>query len=274
MSPVVFAALLPHAPVLIPSVSRGRAQRVRSTLSAVREVARRLAATRADTLIVISPHSPRKSEMLGIWSTERLRGTLASFGASEEGVDFQNDAALAEQIAYQADRRGVRTTAIRDSALDHGAIVPLWFAAEAGWDRPAAVTGLSDNEHFKTVEFGAAIAEAAAKDGRHLAIIASGDMSHRLTPEAPCGFDERGARFDEWLMGTLRRGRCHELLDFDADLTEAAAEDALDSILIALGATDFKASGSEVLSYEGPFGVGYGVAVLYSEVFEEPCPMR
>jgi aromatic ring-opening dioxygenase LigB subunit len=127
---------------------------VRSTLSAVREVARRLAATRADTLIVISPHSPRKSEMLGIWSTERLRGTLASFGASEEGVDFQNDAALEEQIAYQADRRGVRTTAIRDAALDHGAIIPLWFAGERGGT--AAVTGLSDNEHFETVELGAA----------------------------------------------------------------------------------------------------------------------
>ena len=247
---------------------------MRSTLSAVREVARPSGRHTRRPLIVISPHSPRKSEMLGSGRRNDSGARWPHLVPQRKASIFKMTQRWRNKLPIRPNGAGCVTTAIRDSALDHGAIVPLWFAAEAGWDRPAAVTGLSDNEHFKTVEFGAAIAEAAAKDGRHLAIIASGDMSHRLSPEAPCGFDERGARFDEWLMGTLRRGRCHELLDFDADLTEAAAEDALDSILVALGATDFKASGSEVLSYEGPFGVGYGVAVLYSEVSEEPCSMR
>ena len=64
-------------------------------------------------------------------------------------------------------------------------------------------------------------------------------------------------------MGTLRRGGYRELLDFRQDLEEAAAEDALDSVLVALGATGFNANGTEVLNYDGPFGVGYGVAILY-----------
>jgi MEMO1 family protein len=67
------------------------------------------------------------------------------------------------------------------------------------------------------------------------------------------------------LIGTLRRGGHRELLDFSPELKEAAEEDALDSVMVALGATGFNATGTEVLSYEGPFGVGYGVAILYSE---------
>ena len=131
---------------------------------------------------------------------------------------------------------------------------------------PVVVAGLSLTDHWNVVAFGEAIADAAARIDRRVAFIASGDMSHRLALGAPYGFDARGAEFDQWLIGTLRRGGYRELLDFSSDLDEAAEEDVLDSVLVALGATGFNANGAEILSYEGPFGVGYGVAILYSEV--------
>jgi aromatic ring-opening dioxygenase LigB subunit len=193
---VVFAALMPHAPILIPSVAGERVARIQATVAAMREAARRAVATGADAVVIVSPHAPREPEAFGIWTSERLRGRLRAFGAPEEGVDFQNDAAV--------------------------------------------------------------------RLGRRVAFIASGDMSHRLTLGAPYGFDARGAEFDQWLIGTLRRGGCRELLDSSADLGKVAEEDALDSVLVALGATGFNANGTEVLSYEGPFGVSYGVAILYS----------
>ena len=264
---------MPHAPILIPAVAGERVRRIQSTVDAMREAARRAVATCVDAVVVISPHAPREPEAFGIWSGERLLGTLKAFGAQEEGVDFQNDTTLAAQIAHQAAQRGVRTGPITEMALDHGTVVPLWFVAEAGWQGPVVVLGLSLTHHLKVVEFGEAIADAAARTGKRVAFIASGDMSHRLSLGAPCGFDARGAEFDRWLIGTLRRGDCRELLDFSPDLEEVAAEDALDSVLVGLGAIGFNANGNEVLSYEGPFGVGYGVAILYSEAvprFEKP----
>jgi MEMO1 family protein len=256
---------MPHAPILIPSIASKRVGRIQSTIAAMRESARRAVATRADAVVIISPHAPREPEAFGIWSGERLHGTLKAFGAPEEGVDFQNDTTLAAQIACHAAQLGVRTEPIPDLALDHGTVVPLWFVAEAGWHGPVVVASLSLTDHWNVVPFGEAIADAAANTGRRVAFIASGDMSHRLTSGAPNGFDARGAQFDQWLIGTLRRGAHRELLDFSPELEEAADEDALDSVMVALGATGFNATGTEVLSYEGPFGVGYGVAILYSE---------
>src|SRR5208283_773143 len=61
----------------------------------------------------------------------------------------------------------------------------------------------------------------------------------------------------------LRAGDYRKLPDFDPELRELAAEDAVDSTLVAAAAVNWNAAGHEVLGYEGPFGVGYGVAILY-----------
>ncbi len=263
---------MPHAPILIPSVAGEREGKVQSTIDAMRETARRAIATRPDAIVLISPHSPRLQEAFGIWDGERLFGTLKLFAAPHEGVDFPCDAFLSDQIARHAGQRGLRTEPIAGMALDHGAVVPLWFLAEAGWRGPVVVLALSAAEDSRVVGLGEAVADAAARAGKRVAFIASGDMSHRLTADAPCGFDARGAQFDRWLIGNLRRGAHRELLDSSANLKRAAREDALDSVLAGLGATGFDATGSEVLSYEGPFGVGYGVAILYCEpCSEKPC---
>ncbi|HEY5743100.1 MAG TPA: hypothetical protein VIS99_11215, partial [Terrimicrobiaceae bacterium] len=65
-------------------------------------------------------------------------------------------------------------------------------------------------------------------------------------------------------ISCLRRGDYRALVEFDPDLEREAAQDALESTLVAAGAIDFENAGAEVLSYQAPFGVGYGVAILYS----------
>ena len=57
--------------------------------------------------------------------------------------------------------------------------------------------------------------------------------------------------------------RLSQVAELRSDLQDLAAEDAVDSTLVAAAAANWDAAGHEVLSYEGPFGVGYGVAILY-----------
>jgi hypothetical protein len=59
----------------------------------------------------------------------------------------------------------------------------------------------------------------------------------------------------------LRCGEYRNLLESDPELEKESAQDAL----VSMGPVGFSANGAEVLNYEGPFGVGYGVAILYSE---------
>lgn len=113
-------------------------------------------------------------------------------------------------------------------------------------------------------ELGLAIAATARKLRRRTAIIASGDMSHRLTRSAPAGYDPDAHRFDETFVGLLRDGAFSGIRQIDPALRERAAEDVVDSTRVALAASGYRTPGHhEVVSYEGPFGVGYGVAILF-----------
>ena len=153
--------------------------------------------------------------------------------------------------------------------LDHGAVVPLWHLVDAGWRGPAVLIGLNYPGEPGLVELGEAIAVAARRAGRRVALVASGDMSHRLQPGAPAGFHPRAKEFDGAFIECLRAGDYRKLLDFDSGLSDLAAEDALDSTLVAASAVNWNAAGHEVLSYEGPFGVGYGVAILHHSLPED-----
>ena len=264
-TPPVCAVLMPHAPVLIPDVVGDRAAAAQASGRAMRAAAARVVSSQPETLVLISPHSPRRPGAFGIWAGERLQGTFAQFNAPGVQVSLPNDAPFARQIVAEAGKRGLATWMIRDQTLDHGALVPLWFLAQAGWTGPTVILSLTDRADTGLVALGEAIAAAARASGRRVAIVASGDMSHRLAPNAPCGFHPQAHQFDETFMALIRNGDYHGIETITPNLRELAAEDAVESTLIAAAAVDWKTTGGEVLNYAAPFGVGYGVAVLFSE---------
>ncbi len=98
-----------------------------------------------------------------------------------------------------------------------------------------------------------------------LAWIASGDMSHRLKEDGPYGFHPSGPKFDQKFIELLKKKDTRGILNLDPELTEEAGECGLRSFCLLLGALEQEKLNwqPEILSYEGPFGVGYLVAKLY-----------
>jgi len=265
---VIIAVLMPHAPVLVPAVGGKHGNQAGASVSAMAEAARRVVRAKPETVVLISPHTPRRRGAFAIWAGGRLSGSLAQFGAPETAVDLPGDEPLAATIAEEAGSRSVDVWWLRDAQLDHGAVVPLWHLADAGWRGPTVLIGLNYPGEPGLVELGEAIADASQRAGRCVAVVASGDMSHRLQPGAPAGFHPRAKEFDCAFIECLRAGDYRKLPDFDSELLDLAAEDALDSTLVAASAVNWNATGHEVLSYEGPFGVGYGVAILHQPASE------
>jgi AmmeMemoRadiSam system protein A/AmmeMemoRadiSam system protein B len=262
--PVVCAALMPHAPILVPAISGSHGREASASCRAMREAAGRIMSAGPESVVLISPHSPRRSGAFGLWSDESIQGSFEPFGAPEVQVNLPNDRRLASAISAEAHARNVETWLIRRQPLDHGALVPLWFLAEAGWTGPTVVLSLNYPDEGGLTSLGEAIAAAAKTLQRRVGFIASGDMSHRLTANAPCGFHPQAHRFDESFIRLIRGGHYRSLQNLDQDLRELAAEDAVDSTLVAAAAVGWSSAGHEVLNYEGPFGVGYGVAILFA----------
>lgn len=264
MSPssILFAGLMPHAPILVPSVGGTRLRECRATTSAMTELCRRAMAMSPEAVVVLSPHSPLHRDAIGIWHSDPLEGTLGRFGAEHERISVPLDPLFSHLLEEQAAKRGIRTWRIEHATLDHGATVPLHYMIRAGWRGPTAVIGVNDLEPVTYQRLGEAIAVSARLTQRRTVLLASGDMSHRLTIGSPCGFDPAGPLFDRRFVELLQSGAPGAIVHLDQTLCAAAAEDVTAVTDIALAALDYETEHRRVLSYEGPFGVGYTVAIL------------
>jgi MEMO1 family protein len=254
---------MPHAPILVPGVGQGRIKPAARTVAAMKCAANRLNSRGPQALVLISPHSPRKAGAFGLWSGDRIYGDFEQFGAPAVVLDFPNHPAFETELHNQAARARINTWSISSQPLDHGALVPLWYAAEAGWSGPTVVLSLNYPGEGNLVEFGRALVHAATALGLRIGVIASGDMSHRLGINSPAGYEPRAGSFDRELIACLGRGEYRHLEQLDPRFRKLVAEDAVDSALVTAAALDWAATGHQVLSYEGPFGVGYGVAVMF-----------
>jgi len=257
------AVLMCHAPIVIPAIGGDRGAECAATTLAMREAARSVAASGAETAVILSPHLPRHRGAFGVVAAEKLHGDFGAFGRPEVACAFRGDAAAGAAISRAVHRVGLEMMPTETRGLDHGATVPLWFLQEAGFKGRIVVFGFPwYTDSVANRAFGSALREALDALDRRWALVASGDMSHALKPGAPSGYHPRAQAFDDAVVEALRAGRLGAVSAIPGELRDLAAEDAIDSLESAFGVLGEEIPGSRVLSYEGPFGVGYLVAVL------------
>lgn len=254
----LLAGLLPHAPIVVPDVAPSAAASCERTTGACRELAASFIAEGLARVVLVSPHAPRADRGFGVWSGRRLRGDLGAFGLPEARVDLPGDAVLATEL-----RAVGNTWEIPPGPLDHGAVVPLHFLVAAGWSGPTTVVSLPWQSTMAELSaFGRTLGELARAAGGRTALVASGDLSHRVLPGAPAGYDPKGVEFDRRFVDLIAAGRAEEALALSGGLRTAAAEDVVDPACVVISALGGRIPGARILSYEHPFGVGYLVAVL------------
>ena len=259
---ILAAMVVPHPPLIIPAVGGGEEQKIQRTIDAYHKVMERAAALRPDTVVVTSPHTVMYADYFHISPGSRAEGNFGQFRAAQVRVTAEYDEALAARLSENCAAAGLAAGFLgeKEAALDHGTMIPLYFLQQHFPKVRVVRIGLSGLSAAAHYQLGQQIAAAAGELGRRVIVIASGDLSHKLKEDGPYGFAAAGPVFDQRMRDCLQDGDFLELLETSAELADAAAECGLRSFWIMAGALDGRAVSSELLSYEGPFGVGYGVA--------------
>jgi MEMO1 family protein len=261
-SAIVFSGIAPHPPIMVPEVGGGAIAEVKNSIAAMAELTRRIIESKAETVVLISPHAPLDATAFVAYHSSNLYGDFADFRVPETTIEFRLDNVLLSAISHTASQAGYKVLNLEDYVLDHGTAVPLYFLDRHGWKGSVVALGynfLSDEDHAK---FGGCIRAAADKVGRPVAFVASGDLSHRLKPEAPAGFSPAAHRFDDEVVQAVQANAAERIGAIDPDVRRIAGECGYRSMLVALGVISELPQAAEVLSYEAPFGVGYLVAQL------------
>jgi len=195
-----------HAPIVLPEVGGFRSIACAATTRAMHDVARRLLASKPDILLVISPHSPRKPDAWGIYGGPDISGDMGMFGAPEVAHTLPVPQEAVAALRAAAEAEGLETWTPPNRPLDHGAMVPLHFVVTQGWTGPTLLLSLPWPGTHTEATMGRAIARAAEERGERWSVLASGDMSHKLKPGAPSGFDPRAQEFDKALVDAITAG--------------------------------------------------------------------
>ena len=146
---------------------------------------------------------------------------------------------------------------ISDPRLDHGTSIPLYLLSRHLPDIkiiPLYYSGLNLAAHYN---FGQLLKNELLSAKARIAVIASGDLSHRLTENAPAGYNPKAKKFDKKLINCLLRKETNQIINFNHNFIADAGECGLKSIIILLGILEGARFEPELLSYESPLGVGY-----------------
>jgi AmmeMemoRadiSam system protein A/AmmeMemoRadiSam system protein B len=269
---LVFSAITPHPPIMVPEVGRESISQVVSSIGAMAELTRRLIESGAASVILISPHAPLEADSFVAYDGPEVYGDFTNFRAPGVRFAVAVDNELLAAIKQAAASKNYYVSMLPENELDHGIAVPLYFLLQNGWHGKVVTLGYSFLSNEDHVRFGSCIRNAVEQVGRPVAFIASGDLSHRLKPQAPAGYNPDAHFFDEQVVGALRSNAPEKIVQIDHHLRKLAGECGYRSMLVAIGASSDLPLSCDVLSYEAPFGVGYLVAQLINQPHQEDLP--
>ena len=262
---IVAGFMVPHPPMIVPDVGQGSEKKVKATIDAYDKVAKEIARIEPETIIITSPHATMYSNYFHISPGQKASGSFSDFRAP--GVSFE------EELDYELVNKMVDITfdnsfpagieGERERRLDHGTMVPLYFIRKfyhGGKIVRIGLSGLSLIDHY---QLGMYIKDAVNELGRKAVFVASGDLSHKLQDYGPYGYAPEGPAYDERIIDVAGRAAFGEMLDFDEEFCDKAAECGHRSFVIMAGAFDGVDVSANALSHEDITGVGYGVCTFY-----------
>ena len=264
---LVFACIAPHGGEIIPELADDL-DRMAQTRAAMKELGRRCARARPDTVVVLNPHGMIVRGAISLGETPGAAGALGERPPARVSAAFETDQKLAALIDEEAARQNVPIARLvseeKDAVLplDWGALVPLWFLAHPLTPRPKVVVLAPDRSlpRETLVRCGVAIARAAGVSGRRVALVASCDQGHAHDPDGPYGFDPAAAAHDEAMCRAVAENDLPRLLEWPNEWLEAAKVDAYWQTILLAGALAHTPMTPDLLSYEAPTYFGMLVA--------------
>ncbi|MEI6597017.1 MAG: class III extradiol dioxygenase subunit B-like domain-containing protein, partial [bacterium] len=254
--PIVFSAIVPHPPILIPTIGKENINQLKTTSDAFLKLEQDLYASQPETVIIISPHGHLQEEAFTINLCPEFTVNFEDFGDLATKFILNGDVGLAYKIKEKLETK-VPLQLISEPELDYGASVPLYLLTQHLPKIkiiPTYYSGLDLTAHFN---FGQIIKSNLLVSNTRIAIIASGDLSHKLSKNSPSGYNPKGKKFDKKLIDGLLKKETGEIIKFKPELIADAGECGLKSIIILLGILEGMKYEPQLLSYESPFGVGY-----------------
>lgn len=246
---LVAAAVVPHTPLLIPSVAKQHAPLVAETVAELTNLGSEIYAAQPDAVIILSPHGESHPDSVVVHTAETFTGGFAAFGDITTVVTAPGALGLTHQLKTAAEQAHLPLLLRTFPELDYGVSVPLYYLQKTGSRAPIIPISLPHHQPELLVRVGALLQDFCLSHKRRLAIIASCDFSRRSNKTAS---HHRPTNEERQLSQAIT----------SVDPTVAAALQPQEStcgygpLLVLLAAIHGVFRSGQITSFAAPMGVG------------------
>lgn len=254
------AAILPHSPLLIPTIAGDNLKQADNTIVAIKKLLNHFKSKEIDTAIIISTHGPQLEESFMINHCPIFYGDFEKFGDLITKVECGSDIGLSYQIKESLETKVPLVLACEEK-LDYSITVPMFYIKQCCAQVnlvPIYTSCLSGKRHY---EFGQLMRHTIENSSKKIAVLAVGDLG-RLKQDDDGANPQVVKEYDDTLIRLLKSKNINELLNLDKELLTASNECLYLALLVLLGIVDKKDYKTDIYSYQKPFGVGLLTANL------------
>lgn len=256
--PKIIKALLPHSPLLIDEIGKNNKDSLKSTINAYDLIKGKIEEDKIETIISISQHGEILDDSFSLGIAPEFEINFSQFSCFKKRDNLKPDIYLFDKILeFGSSDFLVKARPI--PKLDHGTAIPLEILSKDNKKLKVLPIYCANNLNWQDhYNFGEKLSEILINQTKNLAIIASGDLSHRLTVNSPGGYSPKGIKFDNKIIQYLSNSKNvkEKILSLDPENVKEAKECVLKPLLILLGILGNNYQGKK-LAYQNDFGVGY-----------------
>ena len=270
---IIKTYMVPHPPLIIPQIGKGGEKQIDKTINSYEEIAKEISTLKPETIIISSPHTIMYGDYFHITNANKVSGDLSNYNVSNILFEEEQDIDLIEEIEKVSRKYNFPAGRTKDTELDHGTIIPLYFIRKYYKEGKIIVLGPSGLPLIDNYMMGIIIKEAVNNLDKKVVFIASGDLSQKnvlvdygcgkgrvdyfLSHETKC--KSIGVEYDERIMDVCSKSNFNELLNFEESFLDKAAECGHRSFTIMSGTMDGLNVEAKEYSHEDITGVGYGI---------------
>lgn len=258
---LVFSAITPHSPILIPSVGKDDFQYLKKTVAAYTFLEEELYVAKPQTIIIISSNEHILNNAFSINLSPKYKSNFKDFGEYSIEKEFPNDVGFTHHIR-EAFEGKIPVKLFSEEKLNYEASIPLYYLTRHLKDVliiPIIFSRLNNQCHFN---FGQSLKDIILSTNKRIAILASIDLANCGEKGNTDAFTEKCRQLNKKIAHLIKNKNSKGILRIKEEIIKEAKFNDFNALLILLGIMEGINYDPEILSYEFPFGIGYLTANL------------
>jgi aromatic ring-opening dioxygenase LigB subunit len=256
---IVYGAIMPHTPLLIPSIGKDVYSQIKKTREACEKIAKEIYSRHIDTIFLIADQVTVHEDALSINIKDPFSFDLSEFGDFGFDVAVRPDLQLIDRLQRYLRKENERVSLNTDKNLIFSTAVPLHFLIKQfPTTKLVAVSPPTYMKKSEIFDCGIKIQNILQESNKRIAVICAGDLSHRANNAK----NQNADIFDNNIFEAIQNTNAAILHKLDDSIINSSSQTIFEEILLLFGVFDKISFEVSHLNYEAPFGVGYITAAF------------